>query len=755
KSTSCVSQILGRKLVCWSVKKQSSVAMSSAKAEYVDAVGCYTQVLLIKSQLADYDVLYDKVAIFYDNTSAIAISNNRVLHSRTKHIDIRYHFIRDHILKGDIELYFIPTELQLADIFNKPLDEPNFTRLVAELGCALPPKGTVRAGLATLGLADKDKPSLTSTELTPSASEVSLNSHMLKVAKLLEEHERSLLPPSREATKECVVLVVPLQSLEASILAEVQDNQPKAVDATKVPKKIVEQKEVVEEHTLELPTVKHLMDEGHIASQETPESPYDIKSEIMVVKSFLTSRLHKLQVKSVHDSDETADSQKGSNFDLQSMPDDELRSVSGFETADSNDFLNNEVSTSDHIVHNANAPAERLSFLNHIDHIYDKVSSLHLKLDDIESSIAEIKSSLPTLVNNAIKEQLPELLSTTLKDCLPLIIKEYLQTHSPASNRFVTLQKELSKVIRSGVAKKVQVVGLEDLTVGRKRPSQISRKLAYKEPTLPTSKTKVNEESTIVLYDFEEKNLVDLIAKQESEDDDDLDKQPLSKRFKIMHPIPSKPHPSVEQFTDQLFVTTTSKFSHSSPKEPTPPRDESKGKEGLLSQDKVDEQLREFKRLADLKAEKDKSEEELRKLFNQTTLKAQAQKWTKHEAKKAKMIEDYNHQISFRADPLPNTKISYVVNQHKEATIKIVRDNNPLNIIIYLNFRLKTLGFSEWLEIHALASKKTGKSNDMLLQTEEKKRKRSEFIKEVFVTEDIRINGMGRNLIPPPRVIPI
>ncbi|GKC39107.1 hypothetical protein Tco_1051491, partial [Tanacetum coccineum] len=138
--------------------------------------------------------------------------------------------------------------------------------------------------------------------------------------------------------------------------------------------------------------------------------------------------------------------------------------------------------------------------------------------------------------------------------------------------------------------------------------------------------------------------------------------------------------------------------------EPTPPKDPSKGKEvvvieeqvnklfsfqeeggsnpempnimsfitpeGLLSQDKINEQLREFKRLADLKVEKDKSEVEVRKLLNLATLKARAQKWTEHEEKKAKMIKDYNHQISFRADPLPITKISYIVNQHKEATMK-------------------------------------------------------------------------------------
>ncbi|GJY92486.1 hypothetical protein Tco_0508268 [Tanacetum coccineum] len=161
-----------------------------------------------KSQLADYDVLYDKVPIFCDNTSSIAISNDPVLHSRIKHIDIRYHFIRDRILKGDIELHFVPTDLQLADIFTKPLAEPSFTRLVAELDefisaiglpickevVPLPPKETVRTGLATLGLFDKDKPTLSSTvlvnssplKLNPSASVAEVSSaSALKVLRRL------------------------------------------------------------------------------------------------------------------------------------------------------------------------------------------------------------------------------------------------------------------------------------------------------------------------------------------------------------------------------------------------------------------------------------------------------------------------------------------------------------------------------------------------------------------------------------------
>ncbi|GKA49558.1 retrovirus-related pol polyprotein from transposon TNT 1-94 [Tanacetum coccineum] len=134
KSTSGACQFLRGKLVCWSAKKQQSVAMSSAEAEYVTAAGCCANILWMKNQLSDYDIIYEKVPIFCDNTSAISISNNPVLHSRTKHIDIRYHFIRDHVLKGNIKLHFIPTQYQLADIFTKPLDEPTFKRLIVELG---------------------------------------------------------------------------------------------------------------------------------------------------------------------------------------------------------------------------------------------------------------------------------------------------------------------------------------------------------------------------------------------------------------------------------------------------------------------------------------------------------------------------------------------------------------------------------------------------------------------------------------------
>ncbi|GKA52614.1 hypothetical protein Tco_0745929, partial [Tanacetum coccineum] len=128
------SQLIAIKIIFWSAKKHQYVAMSSAEAEYAATAGCCANILWMKSQLNDYDIVYEKVPIFCDNTSAIVISNNPVLHSRTKHIDIRYHFMRDHILKGDIELHFILTQYQLVDIFTKPLDEPTFKRLICKLG---------------------------------------------------------------------------------------------------------------------------------------------------------------------------------------------------------------------------------------------------------------------------------------------------------------------------------------------------------------------------------------------------------------------------------------------------------------------------------------------------------------------------------------------------------------------------------------------------------------------------------------------
>ncbi|KAJ9542631.1 hypothetical protein OSB04_029137 [Centaurea solstitialis] len=138
KSTTGGCHLLGGKLVSWTSKKQNSVSTSTAEAEYVASGICCAQVLWLRNQLQDYDIQHSKIPIYCDNNSAIAIANNPVLHSKTKHIEVRYHFIRDHVMNGDIELHFVPTEYQLAELFTKPVDVTRFNMLISELGMLNP-----------------------------------------------------------------------------------------------------------------------------------------------------------------------------------------------------------------------------------------------------------------------------------------------------------------------------------------------------------------------------------------------------------------------------------------------------------------------------------------------------------------------------------------------------------------------------------------------------------------------------------------
>ena len=138
KSTSGSCQFLGGKLVSWSSKKQNCVSTSTAEAEYVAAASCCSQALWMQTQLRDYGYTLDKIPILCDSKSAIAISANPVQHSKTKHIDIRYHFLKHHVEEGNVEMYFVSTEFQLADLFTKALDEKRFNFLVNKIGMLSP-----------------------------------------------------------------------------------------------------------------------------------------------------------------------------------------------------------------------------------------------------------------------------------------------------------------------------------------------------------------------------------------------------------------------------------------------------------------------------------------------------------------------------------------------------------------------------------------------------------------------------------------
>ncbi|GJV90053.1 retrovirus-related pol polyprotein from transposon TNT 1-94 [Tanacetum coccineum] len=112
RSTSGSAQFLGEKLVRWLSKKQK-------RQPY---------------RLTDYGFQFNKIPLYCDNKSAIALCCNNVQHSRAKHIDIRYHFIKEQVENGIIEIYFVRTKYQLADIFTKPLPRERFNFLINKLG---------------------------------------------------------------------------------------------------------------------------------------------------------------------------------------------------------------------------------------------------------------------------------------------------------------------------------------------------------------------------------------------------------------------------------------------------------------------------------------------------------------------------------------------------------------------------------------------------------------------------------------------
>ena len=117
-------------LVIVLTRKQNSVALSTAEAEYVAAGACCAQVLWMKHTFLDYDLHYNYIKIFCDNTSTIHMTKNANQLSKTKHIEITYHFLRGHYEIRDIKIYYVSTDFQLADIFTKPLDFNRFFSFV-------------------------------------------------------------------------------------------------------------------------------------------------------------------------------------------------------------------------------------------------------------------------------------------------------------------------------------------------------------------------------------------------------------------------------------------------------------------------------------------------------------------------------------------------------------------------------------------------------------------------------------------------
>ncbi|GKD43063.1 hypothetical protein Tco_1267708 [Tanacetum coccineum] len=241
----------------------------------------------------------------------------------------------------------------------------------------------------------------------------------------------------------------------------------------------MEEKEKDEDHSSDIPIVKQLLDESFQASQIAKDAEVTIMSSGPM------------------DMDaQTADSE----FELESMPDDDLQSLSGFKTSVSDS--SHDVSHSEHTSWEKTASAEFQSLSGHLDHVCEEVSLLYYKVEEMESSIAQkvsddIKSSVPDLISHSLKAQLPGLLSDALKNCLPQLLKESLTplipsvsesvveeqaqlnkrvvkhmnrqfniAHKAKSLRFVTLQKALTKVLKTemgdSISSKVSL-GIQDV----------------------------------------------------------------------------------------------------------------------------------------------------------------------------------------------------------------------------------------------------------------------------------------------------
>ncbi|GJZ77470.1 hypothetical protein Tco_0642142 [Tanacetum coccineum] len=133
KSTTGGCQFLGRRLISWQCKKHTIVATSTTEAEYVAAANCCGQVLWILNQMLDYGFNFMNTKIYIDNESTICIVKNTVYHSKTKHIAIRHHFIRNAYEKKLIRVLKIHTDDNVADLLTKEFDVSRFQFLVVTI----------------------------------------------------------------------------------------------------------------------------------------------------------------------------------------------------------------------------------------------------------------------------------------------------------------------------------------------------------------------------------------------------------------------------------------------------------------------------------------------------------------------------------------------------------------------------------------------------------------------------------------------
>ncbi|GJR52694.1 hypothetical protein Tco_1403215 [Tanacetum coccineum] len=399
------------------------------------------------------------------------------------------------------------------------------------------------------------------------------------------------------------------------------------------------------------------IDQQNKATQEKLESPYGTESEIKVIKRFQPSQpdddaqitfLGAESYDQIKLEDDASDSDSG----LRSMPDDDLVSLTGFETLEA---ANNDSQTG--IADNFNASVDMPAQLDPLGHLHEELRTLNTKVDQLESSISkkvtdEIHSSVPYIVADALKANLLGLFLEALKNTLPQMIKDSIH-HS--------IQESVKEKLPFFMHKSNKPYKISSLTLYssqfknkvRKWVKVVSDKLASVQSTMATNSQHVHDLKTMYKDMVSLLEAAEVLKKANAEGD---------KWEKNNPKTPTKENPDQNQGEQQS---------------------EEKSSEKNVSDDEPPAKKLKF-------------------LIPTSSIPSPT-------PLKARMLEEFNKCIHERTNPLPITKISYRVNSSKEASMMITRGNDPLNLTVYDKFRLRTLGFSEWLEVPALASKSKGK----------------------------------------------